>query len=479
MNANTTPPPADGSGQNRSAAEPAELLRSPFAPGPEVREVGAPPPEDQEPSGLETLIERFRPGGAANLLLVMILLFTVAAVTWAAVTELDRTVRATGRVIPLGRLQVVSNQEGGIVSEILVETGDLVDKGQPMVLLDLTEAGSDLQSKQATLDALNAKIARLEAEIAGRRPVYPVADNPETAAQIRIEQSLHAARLAELADAESVARARIGQAQRSVTQAEAALAGRRTAAQLARSEADTIAGLVAKGIEPRLAGQQAEAQASMAQSEAEQALAAVTQARDAVSEARAGLTQVRNSWRAQAGDELATAQAELASRQEVMPALVARVERSTITSPVRGRVNRVLVTTIGAAVAPGAEIVEVVASSEQLAIEASVAPQDIASVRLGQRATIDISAYDSAVYGSIHGEVISISPDATVNERTGESFYAVQLRADLDELREKTGREQPLTAGMTASVNLLGDKRSVLSYILTPITRLRDRAFRE
>ena len=258
MNANTTPPPADGSGQNRSVSEPAQLLRSPFAPGPEVREVGAAPPEDQEPSGLETLIERFRPGGAANLLLVMILLFTVAAVTWAAVTELDRTVRATGRVIPLGRLQVVSNQEGGIVSEILVETGDLVDKGQPMVLLDLTEAGSDLQSKQATLDALNAKIARLEAEIAGRRPVYPLADNPETAAQIRIEQSLHAARLAELADAESVARARIGQAQRSVTQAEAALAGRRTAAQLARSEADTIAGLVAKGIEPRLAGQQAE-----------------------------------------------------------------------------------------------------------------------------------------------------------------------------------------------------------------------------
>ncbi len=150
-----------------------------------------------------------------------------------------------------------------------------------------------------------------------------------------------------------------------------------------------------------------------------------------------------------------------------------------IRAPVGGLVNRVLVTTVGGSVSPGQPLVELVPSRDALQIEALISPKDIGSVRTGQRARVDITAYDPAVYGAIDGEVITISPDAVLNERTGESHYLVRIRTSKAALKDRRGRALPIGPGMVATVNLLGDKRSVLSYILTPITRLSETAFRE
>jgi adhesin transport system membrane fusion protein len=106
-----------------------------------------------------------------------------------------------------------------------------------------------------------------------------------------------------------------------------------------------------------------------------------------------------------------------------------------------------------------------------------VLPKDIGRVRIGQRAKVDISAYDPAVYGSLTGHVSAISPDAVANERTGQTFYIIQVRTDGN--HTGTGRKLAIGTGMVADVSLLGDKRSVLSYLLTPITRLSEHAFRE
>ena len=102
--------------------------------------------------------------------------------------------------------------------------------------------------------------------------------------------------------------------------------------------------------------------------------------------------------------------------------------RTVLRSPLPGRINRVLVTTVGAAVAPGAPLVEIVPSEESLLVDVLITPQNIAFIRLGQRARVNISAYDSGVYGSLEGHVVAISPDATLNEKTGQSFYTVQVR---------------------------------------------------
>jgi len=323
-----------------------------------------------------------------------------------------------------------------------------------------------------------AKIARLEAEVAGRAPVFPPADNPAMTEQIAIERSLHVSRMADLNSLLAAANARTIQAERSVAEAEAAYSSRESALSAARTELDLIRPLVERGIEPRLSLVQAENSAAIASGDLAAASATIARARSSVAEARSTLAQQRQDWRSRAAQELAAAQGEMVARRGALPALSARVERTVVRSPLAGRVNRVLVTTVGGTVAPGAPLVEIVPTNESLIIEAMIRPSDIAWVRHDQPAKINISAYDSSIYGSLHGKVVAISPDATLNERTGESFYTVRIAAD-GRLRDGAGKPLDIGPGMVAEVSLLGDKRSVMSYILTPITRISERALRE
>ena len=428
---------------------------------------------------LEDYTDRLRPRTASNILLWVILGFVVIFIIWAAVTELDRTVRGTGRVIASSQLQVVSNLEGGVVEAIMVRTGQQVKAGQELVLLDSTQTGSELGSGEASANALSVKIARLQAEVTGREPAYPPARDSVTQNQIMIERSLHASRMAELGSVVSAGNARILQAQRAVQEAEATYDARVSARDARANELRIIRPLVERGIEPRMSLIQTESAHAVAQSEAAAASAAISRARASISEAVAALNQQRQDWRALAANELANAQAEYSARRSTLPALAARVARTTVKAPLAGRVNRVLVTTVGAAIAPGAPLVEIVPSEETLLVEALVRPQDIAWVRMDQKAKVDITAYDPSIYGSMDGVVVAISPDAVLNERTGESFYTVQVRTALNGLKSKDGRKLPIGTGMVANVSLLGDKRTVLAYILSPITKLSETAFRE
>lgn len=429
---------------------------------------------------LEDLTQRIKPRQASNLLLWAILAFFLIFVIWASWATLDRTVRGPGRVIASSQLQTVSNLEGGVVQEILVRTGQVVRMGQPLVRLDPTATGGELGSGEAQAAALQVKIARLKAEVLGREPVYPVATNAVVAEQIEIEKALHTARMQELAGITGAYGARGVQATRAVAEARSALDARQSARDARAMELATIKPLVDKGIEPRLSLTQADSAATVAASEAAQASASLARAQAGVAEANASLAQARQDWRARAADELAKAQAELAARSSTIPALAARVERTTVRAPLAGRINRVLVTTVGAAVSPGAPIAEISPSRDTLLIEARIRPEDIARVRNGQHARINITAYDSSIYGWIDGKVESISPDAIVDERQQVSYYNVFVRTDTKGLLDRrTNKLLPIGTGMTAEVNLLGDPRTVMQYILTPITRLSERAFRE
>jgi len=432
------------------------------------------------PTMLEDLTERVKPRVASSVLLWAIVAFFVIFVIWASWATLDRTVRGPGRVIASSMLQTVSNLEGGVVQQIMVRTGQVVSAGQPLVRLDPTATGGELGSGEAQTDALRIKIARLKAEVLGREPVYPAATNAVIAEQMEIEKALHSARMQELAGITGAYAARSVQANRAVTEAEQALGARQSARDARAIERDTIQPLVEKGIEPRLSLTQADSAARVAASEAAQAAASVSRAQASVVEAQASLAQARQDWRARAADELARAQAELAARSSTLPALAARVERTIVRAPLAGRINRVIVTTVGAAVAPGSPIAEISPSRDTLLIEARIRPEDIARVRTGQHARINITAYDSSVYGWIDGKVESLSPDAIIDEKAQTSYYNVFVRTDTKGLLDRrTGKMLPINTGMTAEINLLGDPRTVMQYILTPITRLSERAFRE
>jgi adhesin transport system membrane fusion protein len=435
-------------------------------------------PIDEE-SHFEDLADRIKPRTASNVLLWAVLAFVAVFVIWAWLAEIDRTVRGNGRVIASSQLQVISNPEGGIVEAILVKTGQQVRQGQELIRLDQTSTTSQFGSGEASVNALRAKIARLQAEVDGREPVYPAAADPVTANQVSIERSLHASRMAELGSVVRAGQAAVAQAQGAVREAEAMYAARVSARDARQQELAAIRPLVERGIEPRLSLIQAESGAAVAASEAAAAAASVSRSRSAVAEAQSALNRQRQDWRSLAAGELAAAQAEFSARRSTLPALEEAVERTVVRAPLAGEINRVLVTTIGGVAPPGAPLVELVPSEETLLIQVAISPQDIAFVRMNQSAKVNITAYNSSVYGSLEGVVVAISPDAVVNEQTGQSFYTVQVRTASNALKDSEGHPLPIGTGMIADVSLRGDKRSVLSYLLTPITRLGERAFRE
>lgn len=427
-------------------------------------------------SGANATIEdqEFAAKKSANLVLWIILGFFAIFLVWASLTQINRTVRGMGKVVPSSKLQVVSNLEGGVVEEILVKVGQNVRRGDVLVRLSPTLTGAAFGSSTAEVDALQARIARLNAEVRGTSPGYGSA-SPN---QIAIEQSLHSARMAELSGAMAASQARIHQAERAVLEAQSLLEARRSNLTTSQRELEMLRPLLATKIISQVEFIKAENAALVAQKEVDSAEASLARARAGVAEASASSAQTRSDWLSRTGSELSQAQAELSAKQMQLPALSDRVDRTVIRAPMSGKVNRVLVTTVGGSVTAGMPIAEIVPSDDALYVEAQVRPDDIGNVRLGQEAQLEITAYNRAVYGTLQGKVTAISPDATVNEKTGESFYQVEVQTT-DQLRDRNGTVLPIGPGMVANVNLLGDKRSVLSYIFTPLTRLSETAFRD
>ncbi len=429
---------------------------------------------------IEDMATRLKPRTASNMLLWGIVAFFVITAIWATLASVTRTVHAAGRVVASSRMQVVANLEGGIVSEILVKSGEMVKKGQPLIRMDRTTAGAELGAGTTQADSLAAKIARLEGQIQGREPRYPnAAGNPVLAEQIAIERALYLSSMNELASASMSAQSRIVQAQRAVGEARATYDARQSAKSAYEQQLGLIRPLVERGIEPRLSLVQLQNNVTVAQAESAAASASIARAQAGVSEATSALNQIRQDWRTKAATELAAAQGEYAARRTALPALADRERRTTVLAPMDGRINRVAVSTVGGVVAAGAPLVELVPSGDNLIVEAMVNPKDIAAVRIGQPARLNISAYESAVFGAMDGQVVTISPDATLDERTGESHYNVRVQANAGSLKDQDGRVLPIGPGMTVDVNLLGEERSIISYLFTPLTRLSERAMRE
>ncbi|WP_157218848.1 HlyD family type I secretion periplasmic adaptor subunit [Flavisphingomonas formosensis] len=428
---------------------------------------------------LEDVAAAVKPRTAARMLLWAIIGTFVLLILWASFTHIDRVTHAQGRVIPSSQLQIVSNLEGGVVSEILIKPGQKVKAGQPLLRLDPTMAGADYGRGAATVAALQSKAARLEGEMQGRDPVWPadlMASSPEL---IAAERRVHAERMTDLYTATQAAQARLAAAQRSLSETQLAAETRDKASLSARQQADLIRPLVDKGIEPRLSLMQADNTAANAAGDAAVAHQTAGRAAASVAEARAQLAQVQADWRAKAGEDYVMVRAELEAQRKFLPASADKMRRTTLTAPVTGTVNRVMISTVGGSVPPGQPIIEIVPLRDTLVVEAAVKPEDIGFVAIGQRATVKITAYDYSLYGGIPGRVTRISPDAVLDPKEERSHYLIQVAIDRDAIVNKAGERLPVGPGMVAEVDLLGDKRTVMSYLLTPITRLEERAFRE
>ncbi len=405
------------------------------------------------------------------LLSTAVLLALGGFLVWADQATMQEVTRGEGSVIPSRRIQVVQNLEGGILRELHVAEGSTVQAGDPVVTLDGTIAESSLDELQAQRQALRASVARLRAEATGQPPSYPDWLTQDAPSVVSDEQSLYEARQADLDSQIASLTSQAQQRQQEVAE----LRGRLTQIQerlaLAREELESARPLAEKGLVPRIDMLGYRREVRRLSGEAETVRKSIPRARTATDRARKKIDEVRATHRRDAADELTDKLTELKVVERKIEAREDRVARRVVDSPVDGRVKEIHASTIGGVVKPGADIAEIVPIGDTLLVEARIKPNDIAFIDEGQSAIVKVTAYDYSVYGGLDATVEMVSAD-TVRTEKGQAFYRVHLRTDQANLR-KDGETLPIIPGMTVTAEILGDTKTVLDYLMTPITRGR------
>lgn len=359
-----------------------------------------------------------------------------AFLIWIWFAALDEVALGNGKVIPPMRSQIIQSLEGGILEGIFVKEGDVVEAHQQLALLNGERFSASVGEAKEKVLALEASTSRLEAELTNREPAFSasVSANPELVGR---ELRLFKSRRRNL--------------QVSAADLEMALA-------LARKELRLTEPLVAKGAASatdviRLQRQENELQSK--------------------------LNTLWNQFSVDAHAEYNKNKSDLDQTRQILKGREDQLKRTSITSPVRGIVKNLDVTTIGGVILPGGTLMEVVPLENKLVIEARINPRDIAFIRPRLPAIVKITAYDSSIYGTIEGNVESISPDTLqddVDKRL--VYYRVNVRTGDSNLRGKDGRKYEIMPGMIASVEIKTGSKTVFEYLVKPLNKLGE-ALRE
>lgn len=413
----------------------------------------------------------------AYLLTVMGAVVFIVMGVWANFAVLDEVTRGEGQVIPSRKTQVIQNLEGGILAEILVQEGDIVERGAILIRIDNSVAQAGYRDVRGQYYTLLATITRLEAEFEGSKLVFSKEILKEAAEEAADQMRLYNARKNQLRAQVAVLKAQASQR----TQETAEMDSRRKQLErslvLARQEMAITEPLVKKGIMPRIELLRIERQVADLEGEISTINVSIPRLKTAASEARRRTEELVATSKTEVSIELNRIRAEFNSISETLFAGKDRVTRTEVRSPVRGTIKDLKQTTVGGVIRPGEDILEIVPLDDSLLIEARIRPADIAFLRPGQQSTVKVTAYDFSIYGGLKATLERISA-GTLKDEQGESYYRAYLRTDQNSLI-RHGEELPIIPGMTATVEILTGKKTVLDYILKPILKTRDRALTE
>ncbi len=410
-------------------------------------------------------------------LLILSALFFVCAIWWANQTELDEVTRGEGKVIPSSKIQVIQNLEGGILSEVLVSEGQLVEKGDVLLKIDDTRFSSTFDETKLKYWELLARASRLDAESQGKALELPeelVKERPSLAAA---ERNLYLTRQRELQSSIDVLEQQARQRQQEMAETQAKLNKLRTSYELSNQELKMSEPLVGVGVISEVEILRLKRTVNDLRGEMETTRLALPRIRSGLSEVRQKIEDAKVRFQSESASQLSEVQAELGRTQTTVVSAKDRVSRTQVRAPVRGKINRLMINTVGGVIQPGEDIVEIVPVDDSLLIEAHIRPSDIAFLRPGQNAMIKFTAYDFSIYGGLPATLERISADTITNEED-ESFYLIYLRTEKNYIDSSKGPLE-IIPGMTVTVDILTGKKSVLDYLLKPILKAKNEALRE
>jgi len=405
------------------------------------------------------------------------LLVVVLLIVWASLAKVDEVTKGEAKVIPSKQLQVIQSLDGGVVSEILVKEGQVVEAGQLLLKIDETRATSGVRESAAQAFSLRARLARLKALAEGRAfaPPTPRDGDPEETRIVDEERQLYDSRRNELGALVGISEQQLAQRRQEQAEARARRDSASRSMELAQQELNKTRPLLASGAVSEVDVLRLDREVSRARGEMEQANAQIARTGAGMAEATRKIQETDLAFRNEARKELSEVLGKLNALNEGAVALADKVDKSQVKSPVRGRVQRLLANTVGGVLSPGKDIVEIVPLDDALVLEAKVQPRDIAFIHPGQAATVKFTAYDFAIYGGLEAVVENISPDTVTDERGQNTFYVVRVRTKQANFSDK----MPIIPGMTAEVDVLTGKKTVMGYLLKPVLKAHSHALRE
>lgn len=401
----------------------------------------------------------------------------VSLLVWARFAVLQEVTVGEGKAIPSSKVQVIQNLEGGIVSEILVREGQVVNKGDTLLRLDDTRFLSNRGESEVDRYSLTAQVERLSAEAEGRPlklPAEVIANAPQVAAD---ELALYQSRQRRLSGEQRTLDEQLRQKTQELAEFRAKQEQYRASLGLLQQELNMSTPLVGSGAVSSVEILRLKRSAVELRGSLDGTTLAIPRAEAAINEIKSKVQQAELALRADAARELNDKRAELAKSTASRIAIDDRVSRTTVVSPVHGIVKLLKVNTIGGVVQPGSDLLEIVPLEDNLLIEAKVRPQDVAFLHPGQKATVKFSAYDYTLYGGLPARLELIGADTTTDDK-GNSFYLIQVRTDRNHLGSDA-KPLLIIPGMTATVDILTGEKSVLDYLLKPVLKARTEALRE
>lgn len=405
--------------------------------------------------------------------------FILLMIVWAVFAQVDEFTRGEGRIVPSSDIQVVQNLEGGILARLMVEEGQVVEKGQPLLHIDDTLVSATFREKSLQISQLQAKAARLTALAKGTSFDEELAKYQKIfePALLRRERELYESRKREFELRHGTLSQRVEQKQQELSSVKVNRDSLRNSYNLLRRELEITRPLVQKGAVSSVELLRLERQLNDLQGELDRAQIMVPQLESELEEAEQNVQTYVQTFTSEVRTELNEVSSEMGRVQESNQAFADRVRRTEVLSPVRGTIKMIRVKTIGGVIQPGMDLVEIVPIEDSLLVEARVLPADIAFLHPGQQAKVKFTAYDYSIHGGLDAKVVQISPD-TIKDEEGNTFYQIRLVTDSSHLGSEDN-PLPIIPGMTVQVDILTGKKTIMDYILKPILKTKQLAFRE
>jgi HlyD family type I secretion membrane fusion protein len=407
-----------------------------------------------------------------RILIFIMFAGTLALLLWSANTTLTGVTRSTGMVVPFTQNQIIQHLEGGIVSEINVKEGDKVEKGQTLLRIEDTLARSNLEQTLTTLNAKRAAVARLDAEISDKPTISFPADLPP-GTLVQNEVDLFNQKRQELDEELLLFEDKINQQKIALGGLRRRLENQLKERQIAEERLQGIQNLLGMGAASKTELLQAMSAFQESQTKIDDLNHDIPQTEAALSEAVRQRTSAVLKFRTEAAQEKNKTLTEIAQLQDAVQGMQERAARTEVKAPVSGIVNNMMISTVGGVISPGSPILELVPTSDVIAIEAQLSPEDRAQIWPGTKAIVKITAYDYSVYGALNAEVIDISPDV-VKDKEKEAYFRVRLNAP-----NVLGEKHPVIPGMMANVDMMTRQYTVLDYLLSPVINAADLALRQ